>query len=215
MNIKDGVLEKIILDSIKQSANEFQKDELAYLALTSKIENPIRDKWAYLMWRNLKENIDIDVAREWIRPDKEKNKKTKSDIAIVQDNRPIAIIELKAMYTFDLIETPEKRISDMEKDKEKAKKIADKDTLIYTVLLATYPLSSAPIPEKLKSVIKYYKDINKNLNKFEFNPPEIYKEAKNNIEKLLENKNIVAQGILSGGKAFNIDADVAYWIIRA
>ena len=44
---------------------------------------------------------------------------------------------------------------------------------------------------------------------------EIYKEAKNNIEKLIENKNIVAQGILSGGKAFNIDANVAYWIIRA
>ena len=139
MNIRKGILEKIILESIKQSANEFQKDELAYLALTSKIENPIRDKWAYLIWRNLKEQkININVAREWTRPDKKE--KTKSDIAIVQNDCPIVIIELKAMYTFDLIKTPKKRISNMEKDEKKAKKIADKDTLIYTVLLATHLL---------------------------------------------------------------------------
>ena len=135
MNIEKERLEKIILDSIKQSANEFQKDELAYLALTSKIENPIRDKWAYLMQRNLKKQ-KIDVVREWKR----------SDIAIVQNNHPIAIIELKAMYTFDALKILKLKeyISYMESDKKKAKKIADKNILIYTVLLATHPLSSVP-----------------------------------------------------------------------
>ena len=203
-------IEKIILESIKQSANEFQKDELAYLALTSKIENPIRDKWAYLMQRNLKEQ-KMSVAREWTRPDRKKN--TRSDIAIVQNNCPIAIIELKAMYTFDALRPGTLRgyLSKMEEDEEKAKKLTDMDTFIYTVLLTTHPLSI--VPEKIKSIIVYSSGINASLNKF--NPSEIYKKAKNNIEKSIKHKNIVAQGMLSGGNAFDIGANVAYWIIRA
>ncbi len=207
MNIKKEVLEKIILDSVKKCANEFQKDELAYLALTSKIEIPIRDKWAYLMQRNLKEQ-KISVAREWKR----------SDIAIIQDNHLIAIIELTAMYTFDALDTLtlRKLITKIEKDEKKAKELAeketaDKETLIYTILLATHPLSN--VSKELESIIAYNNQINRSLKKF--NSSEIYKEAKNNIEKSIENKNIVAQGIILGGNAFDIDTEVAYWIMRA
>ena len=208
MNISKEFLEKIILDSIKQLANEFQKDELAYLALTSKIENPIRDKWAYIMQKKLKEQ-KISVAREWKR----------SDIAIVQNNYPFAIIELKAMYTFDALRpsTLSSYLSNMELDEEKAKNLANDntlandDTLIYTVLLTTHPALS--VPEKLKSVIAYSSPVNASLNKF--NSSEIYKQAKNNIENSLQHKNIVAQEMLVGGNAFDIDTNVAYWIIRA
>ena len=35
------------------------------------------------------------------------------------------------------------------------------------------------------------------------------------IRKIDENKNIIAQGVLLGGNAFDIDANVIYWILRS
>ena len=77
------------LDQIDQS---FDKNELAYLALTSKVELPIRDKLAFNLYKKFWPE-EIVVMREWLR----------TDLILLKDNIPIIICELKAGYTFDSI----------------------------------------------------------------------------------------------------------------
>ncbi|MGW0882552.1 hypothetical protein [Streptomyces sp. NPDC002671] len=54
-----------LLDSCLQSAGQsFEDGELAYLALTSQVENPVRDRVAYQLHRLLA-GTRLDVGREW------------------------------------------------------------------------------------------------------------------------------------------------------
>lgn len=57
-------IEQTLLSSLNHVIERFEKNELAYLALTSKIEFPIRDKWAFLLHEKLSPT-GIIVAREW------------------------------------------------------------------------------------------------------------------------------------------------------
>ena len=74
-------------------------------------------------------------AREWLR----------TDIAILEGEVPKALIELKAMYTFDAALDQENIngfCDAMEKDREKARSLSTSESEIYTVLLATHPHSA-------------------------------------------------------------------------
>lgn len=196
-------LENIITSSIKQVADEFQKDELAFLALTTKIELPLRDRWAYLLYKKLKSENFI-VSREWKR----------MDLAILKNEIPEALIQLKAMYTFNAALDAE-NINGYAKytldDEKKATRFASKDTATYSVLLVTHP--SAIISSKLSGIVKYHTGINKALRKFGC-PKEVAVEAKRNINNKFKNRNVTASGELPGGKAFGVGVSVMYWIIR-
>lgn len=75
-------------------------DELAFLALTSKIELPIRDRLAYTLFRRLPELL---VTREW-RP---------VDLAVLSPDgkTPVLLLEAKALYTFNFVTMTERRAS--------------------------------------------------------------------------------------------------------
>ena len=47
-------IENILIQSLEQVVDEFGKDELAFLALTTKIELPLRDRLAYVLYKKLK-----------------------------------------------------------------------------------------------------------------------------------------------------------------
>src|SRR5215218_1528708 len=71
----------------------FDVDELAFLALTSKMELPLRDRLAYVLFRRLPQFL---VAREWRRV----------DLAVLAPGDPPVpkmLLEAKALYTFDLV----------------------------------------------------------------------------------------------------------------
>ena len=85
-------IEKELKQALLNIDKLFGKNELAYLALTSKIENPIRDKIAVYLNNKLYEK-DILIAREWKR----------TDIAAIKNGVAVSLIEIKAMYTFDAI----------------------------------------------------------------------------------------------------------------
>jgi hypothetical protein len=99
----------ILDDEMKKIAISFNENELAYLALTSKIEFPIRDKLAYNLYKKLW-GQGIIVAREWRR----------SDLAFLDGGEPVFICELKAAYTFDIFKH-EDYLKLIEKDIAKAK----------------------------------------------------------------------------------------------
>ena len=76
---------------LEAAAASFAPGELAYLALTSKIERPLQDRLAWLLHTRLP---DLVVSREW----------RATDIAILSAGAesPLVLLEAKAMYSFDV-----------------------------------------------------------------------------------------------------------------
>ncbi|MFL3870546.1 hypothetical protein LT966_28585 [Streptomyces griseobrunneus] len=101
------------LDSCIQSAGRaFQKGELVYLAMTSQIENPIRDRVAYEMHLKLM-GTRLDVGREWTGLYAEdadgRPRRRKVDLAVVEKPKrrgsriplPEGVVEFKACYAHE------------------------------------------------------------------------------------------------------------------
>lgn len=99
-----------LLDSCLQSAGRsFEEGELAYLALTSQIENPVRDRVAYQLHRRFK-GTHLDVGREWTGMYAEgkdgQPSPRKIDLAVVKRTRrhhvePQGVVEFKAVYAYE------------------------------------------------------------------------------------------------------------------
>lgn len=196
-------MKTIIKDSLANLHNDFKDNELAFLALTTKIELPLRDRWAFSLYTKLK-NKRFVVSREWRR----------TDLAILKRTVPAALIELKAMYTFDAALDPSEIggfANAMAKDEVKAKRLASDLTEIYTVLLATHPGKVNP---EYSGIIKYDAGINKAIRKYgsEANVKEKAINATNNI---LSHRNVVSFGDLNGGKAFGVNTSILYWLVKA
>ena len=196
-------MEEILKESLETISREFRDNELAYLALTTKIENPVRDRWAFQLYRKLRGRFV--VSREWKR----------TDIALLEKAAPKVLIELKAMYTFDAV----LRADDiagyaqaMAADESKARKLAGTQTQIYTVLLATHPQSI--VSGNLDGVVKYRASINKAV-RWLGSPDNVLKEAMSAINHKLQGRDVVSSGILNGGQAFGINADVLFWMVKA
>lgn len=99
----------------------------------------------------------------------------------------------------------------MLKDEEKAKKLSDKNTEIYTILLATHPKKH--IDSSLSGIVKYNTGINKALKKFK-SSSGVKQEAVNTVNANLKERNVVLQGELNAGCAFGIDTQILYWIVK-
>lgn len=99
----------ILKAELEKIDNNFQEDELAYLALTRKIEPPIRNKLSFRLHQLLHPQ-NLLVSREW----------EHLDIVVLKNRKPRAIIEIKAMFTFDA--------TDVKKDRKKwYQRISEKD----------------------------------------------------------------------------------------
>ena len=198
-------MDEIIKETISKVDREFnkRKNELAYLALTSKVERPVQDKWAFLLHRELQPKYL--VAREWKR----------LDIAILNKETPKALIELSAVYTFDVFSKSKRIIQKLEKDEEKSKKLFPKCKNIYTVLLMTHPYSRFP---KALTSLKYRKGVNASYNKGKMRENSEPTEAKDKMVEKLKQKvkgRIITDGKLEAGEAFGIKTSIFYWIIKA
>ncbi|MGW7076921.1 hypothetical protein [Streptomyces sp. NPDC054866] len=101
-----------LLDSCLQKAGQsFEPGELAYLALTSQVENPVRDRVAFQMHRRF-EGTRLDVGREWTGMFAEgrggQRVLRKVDLALVERPRrrpryvqpPKAVVEFKAVHSY-------------------------------------------------------------------------------------------------------------------
>ncbi len=199
-------MEKLIIESLKavERAFDFDNDELAYLALTSKVERPIRDRWAFELYKNI--NPNFIVSREWL----------STDLAILDNLVPRALIELKAMYSFNALneKTILRYVDLMKKDTIKAKELALRTTStpqIYTVLLATHPHAS--VGTKFKKVIKYSLGINKAFKDYE-NAENIKKTTNDKVNTHFSEWHCIANGSFVGGKAFEINTEVLFWLFK-
>ena len=197
----------MLLQSLKGVAGEFRENELVYLALTSKVEHPLRDRWAFALHEKL-EKRNVYVAREW---------KRRVDLAIVEKNGdPLFLVELKAMYTFDAIlgggRSGKEMIKFLNEDMGKRKDLAIRGkTRILGVLLVTHPKEE--ISDELRGILKYWQGVNSAFTRLG-SEVEIARVAKTEIEDFLGRDRIIKRGVLAGGSAFGIETDIFYWVIE-
>lgn len=195
--IQDALLENEIVKALEGITGSFEPDELAYLALTSKAEAPIRDRLAFALHRSIgKEYL---VAREWDRV----------DLAILSPSQiPLALIELKAMYSFD---DANRYCRITAEDEAKTRLFAPHAKAVYSLLLATHV--SNEVPQSLKRVVKYDAEINRAARRV--GDSELVRTALlERMDEALEDRNLIASANLVGGVAFNLPVDVTYWLVR-
>jgi hypothetical protein len=149
--------ESIIADVIQNIGKEYDENELAYLCLTSKVENPLRDKIAFQLHKQLGENKL--VCREWTNKGVQKNK---SDIAILDfDDNVECIIEFKAHSSIQGIN---EWLNEMEEDISKAKEVSLKNTAIFFVLFVNN-LEGMPEGNHFEHSVKYHGNLQRGIKK--------------------------------------------------
>ena len=197
-----------IIESLKNLNNGFQEDDLSLLAITSKVELPFRDALLLSLNRKLSKK-GIISTKEWKR----------TDLALIEDNEPLALIELKAMYSFDsFINTrgnfkDEKFFSEMRSDKIKARKLANDKTEVYTLLTVTHPHQIIEDSNPGSTAVKYRKSINRRLrlNTRE----EILELADARIVNELEKfGDIVHSGVMDAGTTFDTDVSIMVYLVK-
>lgn len=175
MNWKDEIVS--VISKTHAAINE---DELAFLALTSKIENPLRDKIAFEFYKRLKDNKI--VCREY--SDKE-YKIRRADLAILSSNgEPECIIEFKAHS--DLKDIGQWGI-EMRKDIVKSQNTSS-EAEIFFVFFVNYMTELPSEPKAVDKAIKYYKSLKQAISS-SWDEEKLINEWKNSLKKNNLNSN--------------------------
>ena len=191
---------ELILANMQFLGEDFRPNELAYLALTSKIELPIRDRLAFRLCQRLLESGDLAVAREW------KN----HDLAVVTNGSEARLLlEAKAMYSFDLFTSSgSKFVRACSDDRRKllgASASSPTPPTLLTLALVTHPHRADAIPPHWCGVVKYFAGIRRFSGRSlsdvkqeilrQFRPPDFPP---------------FALGKIDGGVAFGTEVSVVY-----
>jgi hypothetical protein len=139
--------------AVDQTVRAADPDEFAFLALTSKVELPFRDRLAYALATSAAPRGER-VAREWKR----------CDLAWLSDSGPKLLVEVKACYTFDLVIQPDVFLGYLRADLLKSRNLVGSGPACFAVLLATHP--SGEIPAPLFDTIKYASGVNGAISRF-------------------------------------------------
>lgn len=197
-------LEENLISAIRAVESGFACDELAYLALTQKVEHAFRDKLAFVLHQSL-DNSRYLVCREWRR----------ADLAIVVEGKPALILEIKAGYTFDILKTRggydfRKLVAaDLDKAAVLIRKLnLDVTPQVFALVIATHP-STVP-HSRYRSAVKYFPGIVR------------FSDQSNNLEAIRERMScrmevfeLVDTHATSGGTAYGIDVAIYSWLYRA
>lgn len=194
----------------------FPVNELAYLALTAKIEGPVRDKLAARLNQRLRGRCY--VAREW---------PIRTDLAILDCEEveahgkacpPRLVLEAKAMYSYDAIPTRTASTSferhflpQLTADLEKVLRVVSDRTQVCGLLLVTHP--TAAIPRHLTGLVKYSGMINTRLRKL--GPERLWREMRGHVVPELKKMGAVVEGSWDAGTAFGVPCTIGYWLVRS
>ena len=189
-----------IADTMKSLGKEFSQDELAYLALTSKVESPIRDRLAYSLHRHFEEDENIRISREWT----ESGKITRVDIAILEKGKPQLFLEIKSMYSFDMFKPiSNKQYPNSVQDDLNKMKAYNSDYSLDKIAMILIASPTNSRPNRLDGIVPY------NLWKYGIIEENDLKSA---VKKNFDQFNIFASGRIVGGCAFGIGVNVHYWL---
>ena len=142
--VPPGLTKDVLLQGLADAGTSFEQGELAYLAVTSKVELPVRDRFAWELHRRL-EDRSLLVAREWRR----------ADLAVVREGDALVVIEGTALYAFDVLREPglHKYRAKVTGDLAKAAALAPHADA-YALVLCTHVLGEIA-PQLRRWVVKY------------------------------------------------------------
>ncbi len=189
--------------AIEDAGRAFEPNELAFLALTSKIERPIVDRVAYRLFSTLRPSQK--VGREWPLDS------IRVDLAILEQESPKVLLEAKAMGTSDCTRpgnrgTEYPGLLQRDLDRFKGKEV---DSDIFSLLLAVHP--KREIPRDLKKIVKYASGMNTALR-----TPGGEAGVRARCQENLKNSLIPGvpchSDFIPGGCAFGIEVDVLWWL---
>ncbi len=145
---------RTVLDVIERLHTDFSENELAYLAVTSKIENPLRDRIAFELHKRLGQQFL--VHREWAYA-----KRSKADLAVTDDkNRVKYLFEFKAHS----LPTYEQGYSDkIRLDLQKLYAASNEETESYFIYFLNHVKAKDLLDHRFQHVVKYHKYLNQAL----------------------------------------------------
>jgi hypothetical protein len=194
------------IEQINRAACSFAKDELAFLALTSKVERPFLDRLSWGVFLALR-GSEYAVSREC-----PVSKGVRADLVVFKGARPISLIEAKAMASFDCTrdgtmqrEYPNALQSDL--DRYANADLPDAD--IFCLLLSSHPLSL--LPRQLAGVVKYVTGFNRAFDRFG-TASEIRAVSERNLLKCTRQDKLKASGSFEGGSAYGVSIELLWWL---
>ena len=182
-------------------SDKFSCNELAYLALTSKIERPIVDKLAFCLHRNYAEG-HIAIAREWTKP----KQYQRADLAVVSDGKPRLLLEAKAMYSFDMFSSDankKKYRNRVGKDVKKLRQFRPEYDLERTAMILLTDANCCA-EGKFAGIVKYMKRLKEPANSFD--------KLKCTVEQNFKCRPIHSSGSICAGYEFGVNVTVHYWL---
>ena len=200
-------LNDTVIRSLSTLEDEFRCDELGYLALTTKIEQPIRDRWAFSLHKTLAPQ-GYSIAREWNAGDRRY-----IDLAILKNQVPTVLLELKAMYTFDAVSDRCRHmhfISKLSADIERASRMGS-GAHVYGVLLATH--LDKEIAGEYHGIVKYADEINRAIRR-QAGADRVRSRAIDAVDHALTDFGKVSSGELCGGRALDVGVSVLWWLLN-
>lgn len=119
----------------------FEPDELAFLAATSKVELPIRDRLAWALHCALDERFT--VSREWRR----------ADLAVLASDSVISQLEAKALYAFNVLQPANRQayLNRLIADAAKMAALAASDRFLLSIIVDV----RGDIRPELAAAVKY------------------------------------------------------------
>lgn len=185
---------------------------LAYWALTSKIEEPFRDQFAAWLFNRHKNHI---VSREFT------DKKIKRvDLAILdKDAQPLGAAEFKACYTFNLVDEAEgkkRRYQDrILDDYNKHKKLKHGVPVSYVLLAVN--VHNREKPGQNTGHLKYWNDVSRFLNTHApYDPKKLFEVSKKYLKAAFEKKpiSLKSSGQVPLGTAYGITISLDYFVFE-
>jgi hypothetical protein len=196
---------RLLLGEMGRLSVAFDEDELAYLAITSKVENPIRDRLAYGLHRALWPRAV--VAREWFR----------TDLAILSPTTPpraLALVEAKATMTFDLaygMDDAHWVARAVRRDLEKSARLAIDGTEIFALVIVVHP--DSPLPPSLgANIVKYLPGVARAFRTFQ-TAAKIRALAARSLRANFSSLGPLSRGSMSGGSAFGVGVSLDWWLL--
>lgn len=199
-------LSSFLRSAIVKAGESFAEDELAFLALTSKIERPFLDRVGFQLHGELAPKGFV-VAREY-----PVAARVRADVAVLKDGALIGAIEGKAMYTADCIQGrgrgpryPQR----LDADLQRYVATQTGELQVFSLLLATHPRAKASA--ELRKVIKYSPLLNRAF-KTHGDAEAIERVAQEVLGVAMRSEMRVAAGKLSAGTAYGIPVELMWWL---
>ncbi len=197
----------IIQEELNAIASYYNSNEVAYLALTAKVEATLRNKLAYrLQQRMMDEQTTLQVARDW----------QDTDIAIITSSgQPEALIYLKSGYIPDETDANSSMIGFYPKKvldaSQKSNQIGLDHTQTFAILFYTH--QNKPVEEVYRKSVKHD---NAFLRAFkQHNAKEMLESAKNNITNFFNAKNLpITHILIDAGTCWDVKVDIHTWLVE-